>query len=151
MFQLSFMRFLILFLHKFIKRFKPLGQIMLLNLHFLTLLHKLVCPYTPQQNSVVQRKHQYLLNVARSLIFQSNVPLTYWSDCVLTATFFINRLPSHFLANFSSLERLQGKCPDYSQLKNFVCLCYASTLLKDRNKFFSKSFTFCFTWLSSGF
>lgn len=41
------------------------------------MLHYFSCAYTPQQNYAVEKKHQHLLNVARSLLSQLNVSLQY--------------------------------------------------------------------------
>lgn len=70
---------------------------------------------------------------------------------MITATFLINRLPSSLLNNVSPYECLQGKLPDYSQFKSFGCLCYASTLLKNRNKFSPRALPYGFLGYPTGY
>lgn len=90
------------------------------------ILHQTSCSHTPQQNGVVERKHRYLLETSRALLFHSQLPIRFWGDCVLSATYLINRFPSKILHNKSSFELLFGQLPSYNLLKTFGCLCFAS-------------------------
>lgn len=98
------------------------------------IVHQQSCVYILQQNSVVKRKHQQILAMARALQIQSNVPLAFWGDCVLTAVHLIKRLPSPLLTK-SLYEILFNKAPSYSHLRTFVCLCYATNPSPHKHKF----------------
>jgi hypothetical protein len=62
------------------------------------ILHQSSYVDTPPQNGVAEHKNRHLLEVARALLFQMNVPKQFWADVVSTACFLINRMPSSVLA-----------------------------------------------------
>ncbi|GJZ16433.1 putative RNA-directed DNA polymerase [Tanacetum coccineum] len=93
---------------------------------------------TPQQNGIVERKHTHLFNVARSLIFQGGIPLNMWTECVLIATYLINKLPTSVLNGKSPYDLVYNKPPSLKHLRSFCCLAYA-TILSNHDKFKSRS------------
>ncbi|GJX21457.1 putative RNA-directed DNA polymerase, partial [Tanacetum coccineum] len=102
------------------------------------IVHQTSCAYTPQQNGIAERKHRHLLNVARSLMFQEGIPLSFWTECVLTATYLINRLPSSVLNGKSPFSLVYGREPNLSYLRSFGCLCFVA-IVKGFDKFFERS------------
>jgi len=98
------------------------------------IIHQTTCIETPEQNGIVERKHQHLLNVTRALLFQSNLPAIFWCFVVQHATFRINCMPTPLLNNATPYEKLHKKLCDISSLRVFWCLCYSSTILAHRKK-----------------
>ncbi|KAJ9561853.1 LOW QUALITY PROTEIN: hypothetical protein OSB04_007013 [Centaurea solstitialis] len=102
------------------------------------ILLETTCPHTPQQNGVVERKHRHLLETARALRFEANLPKVFWGECVLTAAYIINRLPSKVIRNKTPYEIIFQQRPDYEHMKVFGCLAYFRSNETKGDKFEAK-------------
>ncbi|KAG9458911.1 hypothetical protein H6P81_003419 [Aristolochia fimbriata] len=101
--------------------------------------HQLSCPYTPQQNGVVERKHRHILDTTRALLLSSSVPRVFWGEVILTSVYIINRLPSPILNNSTPFVVLYGGSPDYSSLRIFGSTCFVLLPERERDKLSARS------------
>jgi hypothetical protein len=86
--------------------------------------HHVSCPHAHQQNGAAERKHRHIVEVGLSLLAHALMPLNFWDEALLAATYLINRTPSKVIDYTTPLERLFNQTPDYSSLRVFGCACY---------------------------
>ena len=103
--------------------------------HAQGITHQTTCVKRSQQNGRVERKHRHILDMARALRIQANLPLKYWGDCVLAATYLINRTPTPTLDDKTPFETLLLSPPSYDHLRVFGCLAFAVNPNLDTDKF----------------
>ena len=103
------------------------------------IIHQTSCPYTPQQNGVAERKNRHLMEVARSMMFHTNVPKRFWGDAVVSACYLINRIPTKVLQDISPFQVLNKIKPPIDHLRVFGCVCYVLIPGEQRNKLEAKS------------
>lgn len=65
------------------------------------ILHQFTTSFTPEQNGVAERMNQRILEMAKSMMYQMNVPLDDWGEAVATAVHLINRTPTSALNGFT--------------------------------------------------
>jgi histone deacetylase 1/2 len=94
--------------------------------------HHVSCPHAHQQNGSAERKHRHVVEVGLSLLAQASMPLKFWDEAFLTATFLINLLPTKVLNLVSPVEKLLEVSPNYESLRTFGCACWPN--LRPYNK-----------------
>jgi hypothetical protein len=101
--------------------------------------HEFFAPYTPQQNSVVERKNMTLINMARTMLGEFKTPEQFWSEAMNTACHAINRLYLHRLLKKTSYELLTGNKPNVSYFRVFGSKCYILVKKGRHSKFAPKA------------
>ena len=56
--------------------------------------HYTTTPYSPQQNGVVERRNQSVVEMARCMLKSKRMPQKYWGEAVTTAVYLLNRSPT---------------------------------------------------------
>ena len=64
----------------------------LYNLKVRRILHEYSSRYTPQQNGVVERKNRTLIETARTMLVESQLPVRFWTKVVASACYTLNRV-----------------------------------------------------------
>lgn len=90
-------------------------------------------PYTPQQNGKAERLNRTLLDKARPMLAEYNLPKSLWAEAIATANYLRNRSPSSF-HDTTPYELFHGTKPDLQHLRIFGARAYAHIPAALRNK-----------------
>ena len=84
------------------------------------ILAQLTPPYTPRMNGVSERRNRTLLDMVRSMMSFSKLPISLWGYALETAVRVLNVLPSKSVAS-TPYEIWKGKKPDFSYFRVWGC------------------------------
>ncbi|CAN1189557.1 Retrovirus-related Pol polyprotein from transposon RE2, partial [Linum perenne] len=101
--------------------------------------YQMSCPGVSEQNGLVERKNRHVLELARALILQSQVPQSFWPEVVDTVIYLINRQVTPTLSDKPPYLALYGRMPSYSMLRVFGCVCFVLLPRTERTKLTSKT------------
>ena len=91
------------------------------------IIHRISCPHTHQQNSVVERKHGHIVEKGLTLLARASMPFKYWDESFRIVVFLHNRLPSPVSQGKYLLQLLFNHVLDYKALRIFGCARYPNT------------------------
>ena len=95
------------------------------------IVSQLTPPGTPQRNGVSERRNRTLLDMVRSMMSLTDLPLSFWGYALETATFTLNRAPSKSVET-TPYELWFGKKPKLSFLKVWGCDAYVKKLQPEK-------------------
>lgn len=75
-------------------------------IHDKGIVHRVTCPYTSEQNGLVERKHRHIVKTGLTLLAQASLALKFWPDAFTTIVYSINRLHTKILQGKSPMEVL---------------------------------------------
>src|SRR5271170_726497 len=109
-----------------------------------------MAPCLPQSNGKAERLNRTLETFAQAMLYQANMPNSFWAEAISTAAYLINRLPSKAINDKIPYEKWHQKqlpISDLRTLKPFGCIIHIhipKELQKASSKVDTQSITGCF-------
>ena len=91
-------------------------------------------PYNPQQNGVAERKNITIMEAARSMLHDQDLPMHLWAEAANTAVYVQNCTPHRVLENKTPEEVFSEKKPEVIHLRIFGCPVYIHIPKENRKK-----------------
>ncbi|CAL2276373.1 unnamed protein product [Prunus armeniaca] len=85
---------------------------------------QLTIAYSPQQNGVAKRKNRTVMEMAKCMVHEKEMPYNLWCKAINTVVYLLNRSPTKALENSTPFERFSGRKPGIKHLKEFGSVCY---------------------------
>ena len=80
------------------------------------IISQLSAPGTPQQNGVAERRNRTLLDMVRSMLSFSTLPISFWGYALQTAIYILNMVPSKSVPK-TPLELWNGRKPNLTHFR----------------------------------
>ncbi|KAJ9542733.1 hypothetical protein OSB04_029239 [Centaurea solstitialis] len=97
------------------------------------IVSQLTPPYTPQMNGVSERRNRTLLDMVRTMMCHSSLPISFWGHALETAAHILNRAPTKSVEK-TPYELWKGKKPNISFLKIWGCKVYVKRPTSEKLK-----------------
>jgi transposase InsO family protein len=114
------------------------------------IVHYTTAPYSPQQNGVVERRNQTVVEMARCLLKSMKVPPEFWGEAVRTAVYLLNRAPTRSLNGVTPYELWHGWKPNVQHLRVFGCVAHVKKIGPRVNKLADRSSKMIFIGYEEG-
>ena len=103
------------------------------------IIHQTSAPHTPQQNGIAERMNRTLVEMARSMLSDSNMEANFWGEAISTSVYIRNRCYTKSNDNKTPYECWFGARPSISHLRIFGCKAYVLNKAIGLDKFQEKS------------
>eukprot|EP00253_Pinus_taeda_P003157 PITA_03157 len=90
--------------------------------------------YNPEQNGVAERKNKTIVEAAREMMYDQDMPKFLWAKECSTTVYVQNRTPHSALGKITLEHVFTGKTPEVSHFKIFGSLAYCCILEEKRKK-----------------
>lgn len=96
-------------------------------------------PYCAEQNGRIERENRSVVECARTMLIDANLPETLWAEAVSTSVYILNRRPSKIHDNITPFEKFTGKKVTLKHMRKFGAEAHVHIPKIARTKFDSKA------------